>query len=204
MVSLFKKTVLSVAMLGCAFGMQAEDKKESNSTASAGAVALATAATATGVGLTLFSAKDILFAFATAKLTPDMGFGTAGQAIISAMSPQSALLIPGLLLGIGAPLYLFKSARGVLAKARSVFGSSMTVVGGTILSIALVCLYAAMTVQEGLTITQEKLTQTNCKSEAEYIALLKATGFIVTGCFTLAGSVATLSGYVFQPVDNGE
>jgi hypothetical protein len=100
MLSLFKKTVLSVAMLGCAFGMQAEEKKTNAST-----LKTAIASAAIVAGGSLFSLSKYLNKVSLDGSNPYLGAG-----------------IGCTLAGLSA-LYLLSSAKGTRAKLYSLCGS---------------------------------------------------------------------------------
>ena len=106
MLSLFKKTVLSVAMLGCAFGAQAEDKKSQFSS----------------------TAKKAL---ASAGLVAGGALLSGGRIIVPQIS-----IVAGSALTVTAGLYLLCSARDMKAKIKSLCGSFNLLLAGTPLFIA--------------------------------------------------------------------
>ena len=137
---IIKKSLLTTLTLSCFMGaLYAEEgNKQKTSAVQSG---LATAATVTGCGLTVVGAVGVINGFNAAKIASDMGLVKTAELIASSTSPYAALLVPGLMLAVGAPIYLYKSVEGAAAKKRSMLGTAATIAGSALLFGGMGALY---------------------------------------------------------------
>lgn len=196
MISLCKKTVLTVAMLGCVLGAQADKKAVSS-----GKALLATAAMVGGSAATVVGA---------------MGFGSMQTNLndlppslaekFAATGPYALIAIPGAIMALGSAIYCFKAAKGLWKKSRSTIGSLLTIAGGLVLTGACVAYVGANTVYSSKT----TLSLNSFKDAVWYdsrgsngISAQDASdAAMVSGATALGGALISLVGYAIQPVDN--
>ncbi len=200
MTSLFKKTVLTVAMLGCVFGAQAEKKAVSR-----GEALLASAAMVAGSAVTVVGA---------------MGFGSMQTNLndlppslaekLAATGPYALIAIPGAILTLSSAIYCFKAAKGFWKKSRSTVGSLLTIAGGLVLAGACVAYVGANTAHTMATTTNWRDAGAVIKDAAWYgsrgssgISAQDASdAAMASGAAALGGALISFVGYAIQPVDN--
>ncbi len=141
MKSLFKKTVLTVSMLGCVFGAQAAEEKKTNTTiarlknglAQVG-VGLGTAAMLNGVHGFDFPNSKSLYPIDKTWSKQDIFVG---------------IMIPAILVTGAGAFYLFSSAKDLKNKVRSALATGLTMFGSLVLTAGALMLANKGNSQEG-------------------------------------------------------
>jgi hypothetical protein len=133
MISLFKKTVLTVAMVGCVFGAQAKEKDTSTIAKVKSTLAMA----GIGVGTAAMLCGGRYFEFPAdhrGTLPFDMHKWEPRDVF-------AAVLVPGVFLAGAGVYYLFSSAKqGWKNKLCSVAGTASTALGSLVFTVATVSL----------------------------------------------------------------
>lgn len=196
MTSLFKKSVLTVTMLGCVFGAQAEKKAVSR-----GGALLASAAMVAGSAATVVGAMGL---GAMQTNLNDLPPSLAEK--LAATGPYALIAIPGTILALGSAIYCFKAAKGFWKKSRSTVGSLVTIAGGLVLAGACVAYVGANTAHSSAT-----TLSWNAAKDAAWYGSRGSSGISAQDASdaataslaaALGGALISLVGYGIQPVDN--
>ncbi len=195
---MIKKIVFTSVTVACLMSVlyAREDGKSETSPVKSG---VATAATVGGFGLASLGAVALINGINAAKITSNMGIVSSVQSIASSTSPYAALLVPGLILAIGAPVYLYRSAQSAAAKRKSLLGSAATIAGSALLLAGLSALDIISYIDKPLGIAEKCLSCVGFQKTAESMKLYENAGFLISIATLIAGFAGALAGYALQP-----
>ncbi len=196
---IIKKSIITVFILSLAGNVLAGDKK-SSTTASAGSVALASLATMAGGACVTIGAIGIQAQMDASYIRQVLPPSVSSQLLST--DPSGLLIIPGIILGVGAALYTFKSANGIWAKIRATLGSSALLAGGVFLALGCVgyagnMAYTSMGCADaGWYMWHDGIKRPSYNAINSFLAL--------SGTVALGGAALSLIGYALQPVNKSK